>query len=65
MVLATNLGFPRVGLKRELKTALEAYWSGKQVARIEITKALDLVDDRHAGAETVEQNTFKFKVVKL
>jgi len=30
MVLATNLGFPRVGLKRELKAALEACWSGKQ-----------------------------------
>lgn len=28
-VLATNLGFPRMGPRRELKTALEAYWAGK------------------------------------
>jgi 5-methyltetrahydropteroyltriglutamate--homocysteine methyltransferase len=28
MVLATNLGYPRIGLKRELKKTLEAYWSG-------------------------------------
>ena len=29
MVLATNLGFPRIGVDRELKKALEAYWKGK------------------------------------
>jgi 5-methyltetrahydropteroyltriglutamate--homocysteine methyltransferase len=28
MILATNLGFPRIGSRRELKTALESYWSG-------------------------------------
>ncbi len=28
MVLATNLGYPRIGLKRELKKTLEDYWSG-------------------------------------
>jgi 5-methyltetrahydropteroyltriglutamate--homocysteine methyltransferase len=28
MVLATNLGYPRIGLKRDLKKALEEYWSG-------------------------------------
>jgi len=28
MVLATNLGFPRIGARRELKKALEAYWAG-------------------------------------
>ena len=28
MVLALNLGFPRIGLKRELKKALESYWKG-------------------------------------
>jgi 5-methyltetrahydropteroyltriglutamate--homocysteine methyltransferase len=26
---ATNLGFPRIGLRRELKTALESFWAGK------------------------------------
>ena len=28
MVLATNLGFPRIGPKRELKKAVESYWKG-------------------------------------
>src|SRR5438128_7791626 len=29
MAVAANLGFPRIGAARELKKALEAYWSGK------------------------------------
>jgi 5-methyltetrahydropteroyltriglutamate--homocysteine methyltransferase len=29
MALTHNLGFPRVGLKRELKFALESYWRGE------------------------------------
>jgi 5-methyltetrahydropteroyltriglutamate--homocysteine methyltransferase len=29
MVLACNLGFPRIGGKRQLKKALEEFWSGK------------------------------------
>ena len=29
MALATNLGFPRIGLHRELKRATEAYWNGE------------------------------------
>jgi len=29
MVLTSNLGYPRIGLKRELKFALEAYWNNK------------------------------------
>ncbi|KAF7724244.1 methionine-synthesizing 5- methyltetrahydropteroyltriglutamate--homocysteine methyltransferase [Apophysomyces ossiformis] len=29
MVTATNLGFPYVGAKRELKKLVESYWSGK------------------------------------
>jgi 5-methyltetrahydropteroyltriglutamate--homocysteine methyltransferase len=28
MTYATNLGFPRIGRRRELKTALEAFWAG-------------------------------------
>jgi 5-methyltetrahydropteroyltriglutamate--homocysteine methyltransferase len=27
-ILSSNLGFPRIGTRRELKTALESYWSG-------------------------------------
>lgn len=29
MAIATNLGFPRIGERRALKTALEAFWSGR------------------------------------
>lgn len=29
MVLTSNLGYPRIGIKRELKFALEAYWNKK------------------------------------
>ncbi len=29
MTISANLGFPRVGTDRELKKALEAYWSGR------------------------------------
>jgi 5-methyltetrahydropteroyltriglutamate--homocysteine methyltransferase len=29
MVLATNLGYPRIGPDRELKKELEAYWAGR------------------------------------
>jgi 5-methyltetrahydropteroyltriglutamate--homocysteine methyltransferase len=28
MILSANLGFPRIGRQRELKQALESYWSG-------------------------------------
>ena len=28
MALTHNLGFPRIGARRELKHALEAYWRG-------------------------------------
>jgi 5-methyltetrahydropteroyltriglutamate--homocysteine methyltransferase len=29
MATATNLGYPRIGARRELKKALESYWSGR------------------------------------
>ena len=29
MTIAANLGFPRIGPRRELKTAREAFWSGR------------------------------------
>ncbi len=31
--IVSTLGFPRIGPRRELKTALESYWSGKTTAR--------------------------------
>lgn len=32
MTITHNLGFPRIGVQRELKRAVEAYWAGKQSA---------------------------------
>ena len=32
MVKATNLGYPRIGPRREFKSALEGYWSGRLTA---------------------------------
>ncbi len=29
MAMTHNLGFPRIGAKRELKFALESYWKGE------------------------------------
>ena len=34
MAITHNLGFPRIGAKRELKFALEAYWKGQSPAMI-------------------------------
>jgi len=31
-IIVSTLGFPRIGPRRELKTALEGYWSGKTAA---------------------------------
>lgn len=63
MTTVTTLGFPRIGAKRELKTALESYWRGD-------TTAADLHDtarelrhrhwqlQRDAGADVVPCNDF-------
>ncbi len=42
MVVATNLGYPRIGKRRELKKALEQFWSGKweEAALLEQAAAL-------------------------
>ena len=65
MVLATNLGFPRVGVKRELKLALEAYWAGKQTAEQLAATAREL-RARHwkiqkdAGLSHIPSNDFSY-----
>ncbi|MGH7331140.1 MAG: hypothetical protein ACREKS_00040, partial [Candidatus Rokuibacteriota bacterium] len=32
MAISSNLGFPRIGRRRELKQLLEAYWAGEMDA---------------------------------
>ena len=45
-VLATNLGFPRMGPYRELKRSLEAYWAGK-VPAVDLEQAAADLRERH------------------
>jgi len=62
-VLATCLGFPRIGSDRELKKALESYWSGKTSAR-ELEATARELRRRHwttmktAGIDHVPSNEF-------
>jgi len=42
MVTTHNLGFPRIGAKRELKFALEDYWAGRQTGQELTATAEDL-----------------------
>ncbi|MGB1077250.1 MAG: 5-methyltetrahydropteroyltriglutamate--homocysteine S-methyltransferase [Bdellovibrionales bacterium] len=65
MVLATNLGFPRIGGKRELKKAVEAYWKGnldqdelQKVARDIRMKNWTM--QRDAGLDHIPSNDFSF-----
>lgn len=65
MVLATNLGFPRIGLDRELKKATESYWKGK-LSREELIKTGRELRLRHwqmqkdAGINHIPANDFSF-----
>jgi 5-methyltetrahydropteroyltriglutamate--homocysteine methyltransferase len=63
MALVTTLGFPRIGLKRELKHAVESYWRGESQAAALLAMAAAL-RRRHwqlqaeAGADVVPCNDF-------
>src|SRR5687767_1279382 len=48
MALATIPGYPRIGKRRELKRALEGYWSGKRTAE-ELLETASAI--RHANWE--------------
>ena len=43
MVVAANLGWPRIGPKRELKKALEAFWAGKSPEKDLLEEARALI----------------------
>ena len=65
MVLATNLGFPRIGPMRELKKAVEAYWKGKssQDELLAIGKTLRAQNwklQQDAGLDHIPSNDFAF-----
>ncbi|MCC7119093.1 MAG: 5-methyltetrahydropteroyltriglutamate--homocysteine S-methyltransferase [Anaerolineales bacterium] len=63
MTLAANLGYPRLGAKRELKWALESYWAGKTKAAdlLQTAKALRLEHwklQQTAGIDVIPSNDF-------
>jgi 5-methyltetrahydropteroyltriglutamate--homocysteine methyltransferase len=63
MVTTHNLGFPRIGAKRELKFALESYWKG-QTPRDELKALGAQLRQRHwadqAGIDLVPVGDFSF-----
>ena len=63
MTTATNLGFPRIGKQRELKRALELYWSERTDASALLATAKELRAEhwrrqRDLGIEHVPSNDF-------
>lgn len=65
MVLATNLGFPRIGAQRELKKAVESYWKGATSEKDLLATGKEL-RARHwklqkdAGLDHIPSNDFSF-----
>ncbi|HEU4838564.1 MAG TPA: 5-methyltetrahydropteroyltriglutamate--homocysteine S-methyltransferase [Micavibrio sp.] len=65
MVLALNLGFPRIGLKRELKKSLESYWKG-DISKEDLFKTGKELRLRHwqlqkdAGISFIPTNDFSY-----
>ncbi|MGH7159209.1 MAG: 5-methyltetrahydropteroyltriglutamate--homocysteine S-methyltransferase [Acetobacteraceae bacterium] len=62
-VLVATLGFPRIGPRRELKSALERYWSGKIDAETLLSEVRHLRRERwdrqrRAGASVLPSNDF-------
>jgi 5-methyltetrahydropteroyltriglutamate--homocysteine methyltransferase len=65
MAIAANLGYPRIGRRRELKRALEAYWSGRLDAEALHSVAREVrreawLTQRAVGIETIPSNDFSF-----
>ncbi len=63
MPIASNLGYPRIGPSRELKTALESYWAGRQDLSQLLAEARRLRAERwrqqsSAGLEHIPSNDF-------
>lgn len=65
MVLATNLGFPRIGDMRQLKKAVESYWKGK-ISKDELTatakdlRAKNWKLQHEAGLDHIPSNDFAY-----
>ena len=65
MVIAANLGFPRIGADRELKKSVEAFWKGQSSETTLMQTAADLrrshwVMQHQAGIRHIPSNDFSF-----
>src|SRR5688572_19486461 len=65
MVLATNLGFPRIGPHRELKKSVESFWKGKSsekdlLATGKEIRAKNWKLQKEAGIDHIPSNDFSF-----
>lgn len=63
MVLSANLGFPRIGAKRELKKAVESYWKGNSNAEELLSVAASIRKtnweiQQKAGIDLIPSNDF-------
>ncbi|XHR31227.1 MAG: 5-methyltetrahydropteroyltriglutamate--homocysteine S-methyltransferase [Chthoniobacteraceae bacterium] len=64
-ILTHNLGFPRIGRQRELKKALESYWSGRSTSE-DLNKAGRQIRQHNwrlqqaAGIDLIPSNDFSF-----
>ncbi|MEJ5258618.1 MAG: 5-methyltetrahydropteroyltriglutamate--homocysteine S-methyltransferase [Anaerohalosphaeraceae bacterium] len=65
MMMTANLGFPRMGIERELKKALEAYWKG-EISQENLLETGRMLRIRHwqlqktLGIEQIPSNDFSF-----
>ncbi|MBF0860066.1 5-methyltetrahydropteroyltriglutamate--homocysteine S-methyltransferase [Gluconobacter sp. LMG 31484] len=62
-VSVASLGFPRIGLRRELKTALESYWSGRSeldalLSTASTLRRVNWTSQKEHGADIVPSNDF-------
>ncbi|NAW51114.1 5-methyltetrahydropteroyltriglutamate--homocysteine S-methyltransferase [Elizabethkingia argentiflava] len=60
-----NLGYPRIGKKRELKKACEQYWSGKIIQEELLNVSREIINEnlklqQEAGIELIPVNDFSF-----
>ncbi|CAG8570667.1 3312_t:CDS:2 [Funneliformis mosseae] len=65
MVIATNLGFPRMGAKRELKRLVENFWAGKIDENALLSGAKKHREEhwslqKNAGLDHIPSNDFSF-----
>ncbi len=64
-MLTNNLGYPRIGSKRELKKACEQYWSGNSTIQELVQAGKDIRKQnwemqREAGIDLIPSNDFSF-----